>query len=113
MTKFERDKVYKTLDGREAFLGCINAPGERPILAVVKDADGWRVHSYLPNGQMWCDGRRDPIDLMLPKPEPVVEWGWVARNGFMPEPDKERAVLATTSYPDYRRLAKRVTTFED
>lgn len=81
MTKFERDKVYKTRDGREARVICVDAPGKYPVVGVVDDgirqwtADGWYNYARNYDGsQMYSHS----CDLMLPKPEgPVVEWGYI------------------------------------
>jgi hypothetical protein len=83
MTKFERDKVYKTRGGAEAFVVSTNAPGGQPVVALLRlDEDRWIAHQYCTDGS-WLGYDHGPhnLDLMLPKPEPVVEWGYIGPDG--------------------------------
>lgn len=43
MSKFERDKVYKTRNGRDARVVCVDAPGPYSILGIVEGVlwTGW------------------------------------------------------------------------
>lgn len=77
MTKFERDKVYKTRDGRDARIVCVDRPGRRPLLALVTtfgNGDECDVMGYYEDGRFRPEGAvTTGSDLMLPKPEPIVE----------------------------------------
>lgn len=111
-TKFERDKVYKTRDGREARVICVDAPDRRPIIALIRHTDnsGWATQSYFADGSIWTDGV-SAIDLILPKPEPIVEWGTVGPTGFLAWSSESvaRAWLECAEYKGTHRLAKRTT----
>lgn len=114
MTKFERDKVYKTRDGREARVICVDAPGYFSIAGFIGEVE--TVERWSADGA-WTYGvgykgepkHQDPRDLMLPKPEPVVEWGR-SEDGvwFVPFHGGEDAARSNP-YRVPGRLAKRVT----
>ena len=80
-TKFERDKVYKTRDGLcEWTIIATGLPGlYGSVAAVNKDGNIWRFHE---DGR-YAGGMRhsQDHDLILPKPEPVVEWGIMLPTG--------------------------------
>lgn len=112
LTKFERDKVYDRRDGRKMTVICTTRPCSRCIVAMDENGSTW---FYRADG---TNGGTDPhMDLMLPKPEPIVEWGYWIENGLAPN---ERVFRPYTSEQGARdfcathpfRLAKRVTTFE-
>lgn len=83
-TKFELDKVYKTLDGRDARVICVDAPDIYPIVGLVGNVVmRWSVEGLV-NPEMHRNQYRlypRELDLMLPKPEPIVEWGRLAPDG--------------------------------
>lgn len=123
MTKFERDKVYKTRDGRDARVICVDAPGPYPIVGFIESSvgsDRWSPQGWF-NSNVGYAGEPeypDPRDLMLPKPEPIVEWGLVrvSDNQWADGYGTERTARAIAADPENIprfRLAKRVTTFED
>jgi hypothetical protein len=116
MTKFERDKAYKMCgDGSEWTVIATDVPGPYgPIAAVSKSGNIWRFRK---DGR--CTGyvgESGDYDLMLPKPEPVVEWGTIGpSNTFEMWSSEEvaRAWLKSVRSDGPYRLAKRVTTLED
>lgn len=80
-TKFELDKVYKTRDGQEARVICVDAPEPLPIVVLTLKEKPYSLWRSL--WRVGADGRVDEdadsqFDLMLPKPEPIVEWGRLA-----------------------------------
>lgn len=110
-TKFERDKVYKTRDGREARVICVDAPGEMSLITLVDTHAEWKLCRVYSNGRFskYAD---DPLDLMLPKPEPIVEWGtiWVERlQDFSRNVDEASARDWAFRSGGSRLLAKRTT----
>lgn len=110
MTKFERDKVYKTRDGREVRIVAVDGPksqyGYWPIVGwLVDDSDG-HVRRWGADGSY--DANIPHMDLMLPKPEPVVEWGLHQLDGsFLKFFDEECARKNMNCHTG--RLAKRTT----
>ena len=110
-TKFERDKVYKTRDGREARVICVDAPGEMSLITLVDTHAEWKLCRVYSNGRFskYAD---DPLDLMLPKPEPIVEWGLLTASGLFDVWEDEARVkryMAHNLIAPGSRLAKRTT----
>lgn len=112
-SKFERDKVYKTRDGREARVICVDAPEPLPIVALTikeRPYSLWRVGA---------DGRGDEdtnnsFDLTppKPKPKPVVEWGVmgvIGHSDFLLLPSEDSARTASVRYGYTVNVAKRTT----
>lgn len=114
-TKFELDKVYKTLDGREARVICVDAPGVYPIVGLVGNVVmRWSVEGLV-NPEMHRNQYRlypRELDLMLPKPEPIVEWGVMGVIGhpdFLLLPSEESARTASKRYGCHVNVARRTT----
>lgn len=84
MSKFERDNVYKTRDGREARVICVDGPGASPVVGFIEGNSG--PSCWTERGKIFGVGPsyEAAADLMLPKPEPVVEWGMVRGGVFYP-----------------------------
>lgn len=118
-TKFERDKVYKTRDGREARIVCVDLRGTNyPIVGLVWYDNYDHIHRWTEKGENAGVSGDDCFDLMLPKPEPIVEWGRIDSRGDFRRATTEAAARDPVCWcksADERtwRLAKRVTTFED
>lgn len=118
-TKFERDKVYKTRDGQEARVICVDAPEPLPIVVLTLKEKPYSLWRSL--WRVGADGRVDEdtdsqFDLMLPKPEPIVEWGvWTISGRFVPATCKMDASDCVKQHRDLSdpytgaRLAKRTT----
>lgn len=117
-SKFERDKVYKTRDGREARVICVDAPTLRPVIALMRSEFGeWKTQAYFADGVAFSSCVSD-IDLMLPTPEPIVEWGLVrvSDNQWVDGYGTERTARAIAADPENVprfRLAKRTTEIVD
>jgi len=83
-TKFELDKVYKTRDGREARVICVDAPGTYSVVGIFGGEIGrWTADGSYAHGITGC------TDLMLPKPEPIVEWGRLTDKGYFYQASSE------------------------
>ena len=111
-TKFERDKVYKTRDGLcEWTIIATGLPGlYGSVAAVNKDGNIWRFHE---DGR-YAGGMRhsQDHDLILPKPEPIVEWGLLTASGLFDVWEDEARVkryMAHNLIAPGSRLAKRTT----
>ena len=63
-TKFERDKVYKTRDGREARVICVDAPGEMSLITLVDTHAEWKLCRVYSNGRFskYAGGMRHSQD---------------------------------------------------
>lgn len=73
--KFERDKVYKTRDGKERRVVCVDAPGRWPIISIPNGLppDGCSVgtETHTEDGLICAfSGALEGADLLLPKPKP-------------------------------------------
>lgn len=112
MTKFERDKVYKTRDGKSVRVLCVDAPGPLPMIGIYLD-EGETLGGCAPrhtDGRLYTH-RDSELDLIPAKPEPVVEWGYVADGHFKKCLDQwaARTEAGVVGLGCERRLAKRTT----
>lgn len=115
-TKFERDKVYKTRDGREARVICVDAPGNKSLAALIGtfgNSNEAEVLRFYADGRFYvARGATSGADLMLPKPEPIVEWGILTASGLFDAWENEATVKRYMAYNPIApgsRLAKRTT----
>lgn len=90
-----QNRKYQTLNGREAWLAAINAPGEYPIIGKRLTSDGeWRAQTWPLDGVL--AGGLDLVNAPE-KPAFVPGWFWVDHlTGELPahieDPDKEKWV---------------------
>lgn len=64
---FEVGKTYKTRDGRDARVICVDREGIRPIIALVRQVDKDEfLMEYRPGGYDNMDGVESSLDLMPP-----------------------------------------------
>lgn len=70
MSKFEVGRVYKTRDGRDARVICVDsAVPKYPIIALMKDGELEAVSSHTRDGKFVFTGIENINDLMLPAPK--------------------------------------------
>ncbi len=107
-SKFERDKVYKLRNGEIRTVIYTAGTGKKAIVLLGPDGS---LSTRYEDGRIFA-GEDNGHDLMLPKPEPVVEWGVMTSFGFDLCVGGEQHARGTSRY-SAMPLAKRVTTFED
>jgi len=70
--KIEAGKTYKTRGGKDAFVYCVDAPGEYPIHGRVDNL----FRCWTANGK-WINHVEDDNDLMPPAPPRISQTVWV------------------------------------
>ncbi|MDD2775484.1 MAG: hypothetical protein PHU06_05985 [Gallionella sp.] len=73
-TIFEPGKTYKTRDGRNALIYCVDAPGDFPVHG--RTDDGY-VKSWTLEGDCMTFSTNGSADLMPPEPERIDQVVWV------------------------------------
>jgi len=77
----DKDKQYKTRDGREVRIYATDAGGLYPVHGAIKRDDGWSMDSWTSQGTQLgqCESFRHLIEI---KPRMKFErWYVIARNG--------------------------------
>jgi hypothetical protein len=94
----DKDKQYKTRDGREVRIYATDAGGLYPVHGAIKRDDGWSMDSWTSQGTQLgqCESFRHLIEV---KPRIKIErWVMVARNGdyslWLNKPSKAASVDA-------------------
>lgn len=122
MTKFERDKVYKTRDGRDVRILSLSGHDDYPVIGIIagnKGPSAWTADGRVPSIPSCKNAHEARADLMLPKPEPVVEWGLLEEQHkpheqpeffrFRTEADARHWLKNPPNNSKKCRLAKRTT----
>jgi len=75
-------KPLQTRDGKKVRIYATNGQSARPIHGATLDEEGWRSHSWLPDGAFVGTMTPYPLDLVQARPEFRQE-GWV--NVYSPQ----------------------------
>jgi hypothetical protein len=76
MDQSDKDKQYKTRDGREVRIYATDGAGPYPVQGAIKRSDGWNCATWLSDGHV-ISSKQDPEDLIEVKPRMKFE-RWVA-----------------------------------
>jgi len=78
----DKDKQYKTRDGREVRIYATDGCGSYPVHGAIKRSEGWINASWGSSGYVVRPCRDMPDDLIEIKPRMKFErWYVIARNG--------------------------------
>lgn len=82
----DKDKTYRTRDGREVRIYTTDAGGIYPVHGAFKDPDGeWALEAWTLSG-LFIRGEEDDLDLIEVKPKRIYErWVNVYENGYESE----------------------------
>jgi hypothetical protein len=95
----DKNKQYKTRDGREVRIYATDGAGTYPVHGAIKRSDGWISASWENTGCAVSPVRGMPDDLIEIKPRIKIErWVMVNRNGdyslWLDKPSKAASVDA-------------------
>jgi len=83
MNKIDKDKQYKTHDGRDVRIYATDGRGVFPVHGAIKDGEGWSSYTWANNGSSVNSASRkeNPDDLIEVKPRKNIErWVVVERH---------------------------------
>ena len=88
----DKDKQYRTRDGREVRIYATDGRGLLPIHAAVKDGDGWASCLWNANGGTWIE-RETQLDLVEVRPR-------IQRKVWLNVIRYSNGVIAVEAFPD-------------
>jgi hypothetical protein len=81
MSKIDKDKQYKTREGREVRIYATDGVGTYPIHGAIKRSDGWVSATWGSTGYVVSPGREMPDDIIEVKRRKKIErWVMVERH---------------------------------
>lgn len=109
MTKITMEGKY-TSNGRPVRILCTDANYPYSVVGLIELPEGNRLERWTADG-LELEGETSDCDLIPAKPEPVVEWGYVADGHFKKCLDQwaARTEAGVVGLGCERRLAKRTT----
>jgi hypothetical protein len=95
----DKDKQYKTRDGREVRIYATDGGGEYPVHGAIRRGDGWGCEMWGSNGRIVSSCRQKPEDLIEVKPRMKFErWYLFTSQGdysiWQSKPDTSSAIDA-------------------